>query len=188
MSETGDELFEDGDEGDESEDGAPDKDPSTDGKDPKSTDKRVSDLQSKADKETARANKAESRLKALEAALKDDDAGVKKPVAETTGNVTDNVILDMARMFAFQMHPKLAEYGVTAADLGGGTPSEIAQIATELVSRYEKIETRVRNRVLADQGLAPEIDGGNVPSTPRDFSTMSKEDFQKVMDAALNKR
>jgi len=161
---------------------------SSDGSTPKASDKRISDLQSKADKETARANKAEARLKALEAALKEGDAEGSKSPAAAGGNIADAAILDMARMFAYQQNPKLAEYGISMADLNGDTPSDVARNATELVARFEKIETQVRNRVLADQGLAPEIDGGSPAAPSRDFSKMSKEDFDKVVDAALNKR
>lgn len=188
MSELGDNLFDDGDEGDDlSADSAGTSGESGDSKDPKSTDKRISDLQSAKDKETARANKLQKQLDAITAATKDEDVEVRKSAASTTGNVTDNVILDMARMFAFQQNPKLAEYGIAPSDLTGSTPSEVTQAATELVARFEKIETQVRNKVLADQGFAPEIDAGLPAAKPRDFSKMSKEDFQKVMDAALNK-
>ena len=99
--------------------------------------------------------------------------------------MANDAVLDMARMFAVQQTPKLAEYGLTASDLTGNTPSEIAQSAADHVARFEKIETKVRNKVLAENGMAPEIDAGSPPSPPRDFSKMSKEDFQKVMDEAL---
>lgn len=182
-------LFDDGDEGEgtSTDSAQQDAGESGDDKDPKSTDKRISDLQSEKDKETARANKLQKQLDAVLAASKGDDAEVSKPPAQASGGTQDAVILDMARMFAYQQNPKLADYGVSAADLNGSTPSEIAQSAAELVARFEKIETQVRNKVLADQGLAPEIDGAAPPRQPRDFSKMSKEDFQKVMDAALNK-
>lgn len=154
--------------------------------DPKSTDKRVSDLQSKADKETARANKAETQLKRLQEALKEGDAEDSKPKAEASGNAQLDAILDMARMFAAQQNPKLAEFGLSASDLIGNTPAEIAASATALVTRFEKIETQVRNKVLADNGLAPEIDQAASSSAPkRDFSKMSSEDFKKVMDSAV---
>jgi hypothetical protein len=191
MSDNSDNLFDDGDEGEgtSTDSGsAAGGSESGDGKDPKSADKRISDLQSAKDKETARANKLQKQLDAIAAATKGDDAEAGKPPAQSGGGPVDSAILDMARMFAFQQNPKLAEYGISASDLNGGTPSEIAGAATELVARFEKIETQVRNKVLADQGLAPEIDAGAPPAAPRDFSKMSKEDFQKVMDAALNKR
>jgi hypothetical protein len=94
----------------------------------------------------------------------------------------------MARMFAFQQNPKLAEYGIAAADLNGSSPSDIARVATELVARFEKIETQARNKVLAEQGISPEIEAGAASTKARDFSTMSKEEFDKVVNAVLNKR
>lgn len=157
------------------------------GKDPKS-DKRIRDFQAKADAETARANKAEKRLAALEAAMKETGAEDGKPPAKADGDGSQDIILDMARMFAFQQNPRLAEYGLTAADLNGATPNAIAEHATELIERFEKIETRVKNKVLADQGLAPEVDAGSPPASARDFSKMPTADFEKVMNEALNKR
>lgn len=182
MSDLSDDLFKDDDEEVDGIDGAPVKDPSAASADSKSSDKRISDLQSKADKETARANKAEARLKAILAASEDKDArGSDSPVAGDASSA----IVDMARMFAVQQNPKLAEYGLTAADLSGSTPSEIARSAVELVARFEKIETRVKNKVLAENGLAPEIVGDKAPGPSRDYSTMSSEDFKKVMEAAM---
>lgn len=187
MSELSDNLFDDEDEGEGSPKDSDPKGESGGDKDPKSSDKRISDLQSAKDKETARANKLQKQLDAIAAAAKDEDVEDSKPPVQTGGSSVDGAILDMARMFAFQQNPKLAEYGITAADLNGSSPSEVARSATELVTRFEKIETQVRNKLLADQGLAPEIDAGAPSTPPRDFSKMSKEDFQKVMDAALNK-
>ena len=182
MSDLSDDLFKDDEEKPESGDGAP-KDPSTDSKDPKSSDKRVRDLQSKADQETARANKAEAKLKAMLEAAADRDAGGGS--APVPGDAS-GALLDMARMFAVQQNPKLAEYGVSMSDLSGSTPREIAQSAAEQVARFEKLETQVRNKVLAANGLAPEVGGDIAPAPSRDFSKMSSEDFKKVMDAALN--
>lgn len=188
MPELKDDLFDDGDDEGEQSTGDSGTAESEGDKSPKSSNKRISDLQSKADKETARANKAEARLKLLQAAL-DEESGTesgKPPVSG--GGPVDSAILDMARMFAFQQHPKLAEYGLSEVDLNGGSPSDIARAATDLVAHYEKIETRVRNKVLASQGLAPELDSGSPPAASRDFTNMSSEDFKKVYDAAMNKR
>lgn len=182
-----DNLFDDGDEGeDTSTDSGADGAESGDGKDPKSSDKRISDLQSAKDKETARANKLQKQLDAIAAATKEPDAEAGKP--PEGGNVADAQILDMARMFAFQQNPKLSEYGIQASDLNGSSPSDIAKAATELVARFEKFETQARNKILADQGLAPEVDAGSPPSQPRDYSSMPKEDFDKAVAAALGKR
>jgi len=168
------------------DDGDPEKDPSPSPKEPKSTDKRVSDLQSARDKETARANKAEAKLAALlSVANSDSDSSSRSdPIS---GNA-DGVILEMARMFTVQQNPKLAEYGLSEQDLTGTTPGEIARSASALIARFEKIETQVRNKVLADNGLAPELDGTAVPTPDRDFSKMSSEDFKKLMDAAMQGR
>jgi hypothetical protein len=172
---SGDDLNADSDlEGDES--GA--------GKDPKSADKRISEMQSERDRETARANKAEKELKRV-LARQGADSGAGAPPASSGGDVANDAVLDMARMFAFQQHPKLAEYGLSAADLDGSSPAEIAEGAVSLVARFEKIETQARNKVLAETGHAPEIEGQSPPATKRDYSKMSKEDFDKVVAKAL---
>jgi hypothetical protein len=88
-------------------------------------------------------------------------------------------------MFAVQQNPKLAEYGLTGDDLTGSTPREIAESAALLIARFEKVETQVRNKLLAENGLAPELSGGNKLPPDRDFSAMSSEDFKKLMDAAM---
>lgn len=189
MPNLGDVLDDFEDEGTESDDGAPAGDPSTAAGDPKSSDKRVKDFQSLADRETARANKAEKRLKALEAALASGDSEEGKPATSVGGDAQNQMILDMARMFAVSANPKLAEFGLEASDLTGSTPSEIAQSAAALIARFEKVETRVRNKVLADNGLAPEIVSGKAPETQaRDFSEMGKEDFDKLLNSVLGQR
>lgn len=187
MSEISNNLFDD-DEGDESstDSGATGAE-SGEAKDPKSESKRISDLQSAKDKETARANKLQKQLDAIAAATKDNGVEDIQPSAQA-GFTGDSAIIDMARMFAFQQNPKLATYGLTMDDLNGANPSEIARSATELVARFEKIETQVRNKVLAENGMAPEIDAGSPPAPARDFTKMSKEDFDKVVAGALGKR
>jgi hypothetical protein len=54
-----------------------------------------------------------------------------------------------------------------------------------LIARFEKIETQVRNKVLAENGLSPELTGGAYVAPDRDFTKMSSEDFKKLMDAAM---
>lgn len=171
---------------DSSDDSAGESGESKGDKTPKSSDKRVSDLQSKADKETARANKAEKRLQALEAALKDSDSDGGKENPKRADASTDPQILEMAQMFAYQQHPRLEEFGVEMSDITGSTPSEVAKNAAALVARFEKIETIARNKVLAEQGLAPEL-SNDLPATrkSRDFNSMPAEDFEKIVERAL---
>lgn len=174
------------DEGDDASDDSASGEKPDESKEPKTpeSDKRVKDFQSKADAAEARANKAEARLKTLESAFKVDNSDDSKP--PKSGNAsTDSAIIDMARMFAYQQNPKLADYGVEMSDISGSTPSEIARNATDIVARFEKIETKARNKVLAEQGLAPEISGGETSSPKRDFSTMPKKDFDAFVEAAM---
>ena len=187
MTASRDFLLDDGDEGDDAETDSDSSESESDSdKDPKSSDKRVRDLQSQKDKETARANKAEKELQRLRAAVQEPDTEDGK--APEGAPPADVYVLDMARMFAYQANPKLAEYDIPASALTGSTPSEIAASAVEQVARFEKIETRVRNKVLAENGMAPEIDAGSPPSQPRDFSKMPSEDFKKLVDETMGKR
>jgi len=183
MPDPSDDLFRNDDAEVDGDDGAlPKGDPSTSLTDPKSSDKRINDLQSKADKETARANKAEARLAALLEVAKSGDPEGSKP--SEGGNASD-ALLDMAKMFAIQQNPKLSEYGITMAELSGSSPREVARNAAEQVARFEKLETQIRNKVLAANGLAPDIAGGESPAVTRDYSKLSSEDFKKVMEAAM---
>lgn len=175
-------LLDSGDEGDDAEQDSDSQSESAGSEDPKSPDKRIRDLQSQKDKETARANKAEKQLKAMLEAAKDPDAGVVNPPPAGGGGDVDGAVLEMARMFAYQQYPKLAEYDISPTDLDGSSPSEIARSAAALVARFEKIETKARNKVLAENGMAPEIEAGVPPTPQRDFSKMSKEDFNRLVD------
>lgn len=149
----------------------------------KSTDKRVSDLQSKFDKETARANKLQKQLDALTAAEKEDGTEARKSLSGGNAS-TDNGVLDVARMLAYQTNPKLADYGVAMSDLNGSTAAEIVANAAALVAQFEKVETRIKNKVLADNGLAPDI-SDTPPPPKRDIANMSSEDFTKLYEAAM---
>ncbi len=169
----------DGDEDESADDSGSEESESDADEKSKSSDKRIRDLQSAKDKETARANKAESENQRLRAALTSGDAGAGAPPAG--GAAADEQVLDMARMFVYQQHPKLEEYGIAATDLTGSSPTEIAQSAAAAVARLDKLETKARNKVLADNGMAPEVYGGNPPPPPRDYSKMSKEEFDKVL-------
>ena len=156
-------------------------------KDPKSSDKRIRDLQSAKDKETARANKAEKQLKAFLDAANGSDAEAGNGEPSAPSNAANDAVLDMARMLVMQQQPKLEAYGISASDLNGSTPAEIAATASALVAQFEKFETQARNQVLAEQGLAPEIDAGGsgAPKPSRDYSKMPKEEFEKVYEQAM---
>lgn len=181
-----DDFNEDNDDGANGSDDSASVEKPDESKTPKTpkSDKRVTDLQSKADQETARANKLQKQLDAIAAATKEPGSDGGNEANPSNASV-DPAIIDMARMFAYQQNPRLADYGVEMSDISGSTPSEVAKNAAELVARFEKIETIARNKVLAEQGLAPEITSSGTPSVKRNFETMPKEDFDKFVDAAM---
>ena len=67
----------------------------------------------------------------------------------------------------------------------------VGSIVERLVQRSPEIARdflRARNKLLAESGQAPEIDAGAPAPPPRDFSKMSKEDFNKLVDETMGKR
>ena len=157
---------------------------STEPKEPsKPSDKRISDLQSAKDKETARANKLQKQLDDIAAAAKGNGAEDSKPPSGGESFI-DNGMLDVARMFAYQQNPKLSEYGIGMSDLAGSTPGEITANATALVAQFQKVETQIRNKVLADNNLSPELSDAPPPQK-RDYSKMKSEDFNKLVEDAM---
>lgn len=147
--------------------------------------KRLRDLQSKADKETARANKAEAALAALKA------GGVKPGEGKPTGSVDPevqkwlSVAKESARTRLYESDPRFKEYGLPPSLISGDSPEDMETSFTQLKRLVGKVESRVRDSVLKEHGFAEAPRSGT--ATPkRDFTTMSKEDFEKVVNAALH--
>jgi len=137
-------------------------------------DKRVRDLQSKADAAEARANKAEAALKALKQGGSGDggDPVNKALMAELREASLDAV---------FGEFPQLRDYGIDRSLIEGATRSELRENATSLVGLIKNVETKVRNKVLADNGLTAETPG-NARRKPVDYGSMSDEDFKKLLE------
>lgn len=138
-------------------------------------DKRVRDLQSKADAETARANKAEAALKALKQG--ESGNGGNDPATQALMTELREASLDAV----FGEFPELRDYGIDRSLIEGTTRSELRGNAASLVGLIKKVETKARNKVLAENGIAAPTSGTRVQK-PVDYASMSDEDFKKLLD------
>lgn len=138
-------------------------------------DKRVRDLQSKADAETARANKAEAALKALKQG--GSGSGSNDPATQALMTELREASLDAV----FGEFPELRDYGIDRSLIEGTTRAELRGNAASLVGLIKKVETKARNKVLAENGLSAPTTGGKVQK-PVDYASMSDEDFKKLLD------
>lgn len=141
------------------------------------SDKRIRDLQARADAEAARANKAEAALRA------------KKAAGEGAGDDPRySAVLDQLREAnldaVYSEMNELREFGIDRNLVEGATRAEMRDSATQLVALIGQVATKVRNKVLAENG----IEAAAVPSqSPKkvDYSTMSKEDFDALVKRSM---
>lgn len=138
--------------------------------------KQIADLISSRDKEIARANRAEAALKLASAG--------KPPVGGDPGDaVLRQEVREASLDAVFAANPKLLDFGIDRELVEGATRAEMRESAAKLVALVEQIETKARNETLATHGLSPEP-----LSTTRgkavDYSSMSKEEFEKAIEQA----
>lgn len=136
--------------------------------------KRIADLQSKADKAEARANAAEKALKAA----KQGGGGGGDPATQALMAELREASLDAV----FGEFPQLRDYSIDRSLIEGASRAELREKATELVGLIKSIETKVRNKVLADNGIVAPATGDKVRKAV-DYATMSDEDFEKVLNS-----
>ena len=153
------------------------------------SDKRIRDLMSQKQREEARANRLEAELKALKG---DGDAdGDKAPARPAKRNEEAEqwaaLLRDEARKQLFSSDPRLAQYGLSADEITGATPEEMRASLAAKVKFVDSMETAIRNRVLQEHGLDPEV-GGGAGEPPVDYASMSSEEFEKHLQRAMNRR
>jgi hypothetical protein len=165
----------DGQDGDKGTDSGSDNSaPPTNEPAGKDDSKRVDDLMSMFNREQARANRAEAALAAATGGqgTKDDDTNGDDGLEEFKAFARET-----ARNTLFDSDPRLAAAGLTADDIAGSTLSEMK----ESVSKHQKvvsgIEGRLRNQILAEHGLSPEVQTGAGTEEGPSFSKMSKKEF-----------
>lgn len=173
-------LEEDTDTGDDGADAGSDDGDADDAPPPKES-KRVSDLTSKWQKAEARAKKAEAALAKSRKQPASDDQADDARGAEAQEWIEAQ--REFARERAFTSDARLAEYGLTSEDITGDTPGAMRDGVKRYVALIDAIETKVRNRVLADHGLTPDTPGGGKEER-LDFASMSDEDFEKQVRRA----
>jgi len=136
--------------------------------------KRIADLTSARDREAARANKAEQALKA---AKQGGGGSQSDPATQALMTELREASLDAV----FAEFPQLRDYGIDRSLIEGSTRAELRENATSLVGLIKNVETKVRNKVLADNGITAPASGDRVRK-PVDYKTMSDEDFEKVLN------
>jgi hypothetical protein len=141
---------------------------------PAGSEKRIRDLQSKADAAEARANKAEAALKAKAQGGSGDgvDPATKALMSELREASLDAV---------FGEYPALRDYGIDRSLIEGTTRAEMREAATSLVALIKSVETKARNKALADAGIKAEP-AGSTRSKPVDYANMSEEAFLKLLN------
>lgn len=169
---------EDQDEDSGSDNSAPPDNKSASGGD----DKRVNDLMSKWQAEQAKSANLQKEIDALKG--KSKPAPKDKPAGDPVDNSQADEFVQFARESArkqlFDSEPRFAEYGLDVDAISGQTLSEMKAAAKAQLSLIDGIESRARNRILAEHGLDPDITTGQ-GEKPTSFSTMSDKEFAEFM-------
>lgn len=159
-----------------SDNSAPPKDESA----PKDEGKRVNDLMSKWQQAEARARKAEAALAARDGTQADE------PQGDTTNdrvNEFEVFARENARQTLYGSNPLFAQAGLEVDDIAGETLAEMRASAKKHLKILQGMEGRLRNKILAEHGLDPEVATGAGTESVPSFSSMSDEEFAKFMAA-----
>lgn len=175
-----DQLDTDGDnQGDDSE--SDNSAPPTNTPPPKGEGKRISDLMSNWQKAEARATKAETALAAR-------DGGAAAQGDDQQGDATNARISEYeefaranARSTLFGSDPQLAEAGLVVDDIAGSTLAEMRASMQKHQQVIGGIEGRLRNKILSEHGLDPEVATGQGTEKPVSFSTMTDKQFNDYL-------
>ena len=147
--------------------------------------KRIRDLQSKADKAEARANKLQKQIEAQtksQKAAKDGNAdGVVPPEVQKWLDTAK----ERATEAAFESDERFKKYKVSPEFIQGDSPDELRQRAKAFADLLTEIEGQARNDVLVEHGYRPEP-ATSERADPKNYRTMSTEEFNKEVDRALN--
>jgi hypothetical protein len=158
--------------------------PPAQGKAPESKEsKRVNDLMGKWQSEQERNKRLQAQLDELKGKKTTDGDGQPAPDPEREAWIEAQ--RDFARERGLNSDPRLADYGLTSDDITGNTPAEIKASVKRWTDVIDAIETKARNRVLAEHGLSPEVAGGSAPKVP-DVASLSDDDFEALVRRAKN--
>jgi hypothetical protein len=178
-----DQLDTDGDD-DAADSGSDNSAPPDNAQAPKGEGKRVNDLMGKWQAEQARANRLERELAAARGTKSTDQAD------DTQG---DNGAAEVdefkefarenARTTLFNSDPRLAEAGLSVEDIAGTTLTEMRASVKKHLKVVDGIEGRLRNKLLAEHGLDPDVATGQGTEKAPSFSTMTDKEFNDYLAA-----
>jgi hypothetical protein len=180
----GDQLEGDGDNEDATS-GSDNSAPPTDAPVTDKSKKRVDDLMGNWQREQARANRLEAELKQLRGEAPQQGGGTKTDdgIDEFKEFAREN-----ARVTLFNSDPRLSDYGLKPEDIAGSSLAEMRESIKKHQGLIDGLETRARNKILAEHGLEPDVTtGASTEGTPK-FSEMSDAEFDKFMAARDNRR
>lgn len=175
-----DQLDADGDN-DDADSGSDNSAPPKDDSKPADEGKRINDLMSKWQAEQARANRLERELAAVRSTTPQDGG--------SQGGTNDHTDVDEFREFArenaritlFNSDPRLAEAGLSAEDIAGSTLAEMRASLKKQQQLVDGIEGRIRNRLLSEHGLNPDVATGQGTEKVPSFSTMTDKEFNDFL-------
>lgn len=151
---------------------------SNDGDDPKAA-KRFQDAQRALHKEQERVKSLQKELDELK---KGKDAEPKdREEAPAVPEVNPDLLEDW-REAAWERYPQFKELGIEIDAIQGGTRADIRQAAASLAKFIDEVESKVRNRVLAEHGLSADGLGGGKREQYPDFGSMNSEEFLKFVE------
>ncbi len=141
------------------------------------SDKRYNDLMSKWQKAEARAKKLEDTLRAKDGSAQTSQSTV--PVDPKLKAWLDEAVADVAER-AYRSDPRFEQYGISASEFRGDSPEEIRGKVKQTRELIDKMETRIRNEILSEHGLAPEVSSTRI-SPPKSFAQMSSKEFNDYL-------
>jgi hypothetical protein len=141
--------------------------------------------QSKYDKSEAKANRLQKELDAVRASAA---AGVAPPPAPARRNGAVDPWVEASkdnfRDELYKSDPRFASLGLEPTLIVGATPGEMRSSFDSLRTSVDRMESGIRQRVLVEHGLEPEVGSGE-RATNLNYGTMPKEEFDKLVERAL---
>ena len=160
--------------GSDSNESAPQEDPK---------DKRINDLMSKWQSTDAENKRLRAQLEAQKGGDAGDDsapaAGKDQTSAADEG--FNAILRESARETLFKSDPRLERFGFKPDVIAGATAAEMQESLAKQKAFLDAVEGKLRNELLAEHGLTNDAAGGG-SEKPRDFASMSSEDFQALVN------
>lgn len=145
--------------------------------------KRVSDLMAMFNREQARANRLEAELRAArgDSGGADSDAGSQGDATNARISEYEEFARENARNTLFNSDPRLAAAGLSVEDITGNSLAEMRASVQKHQKVIGGIEGRLRNQILSEHGLEPDVATGQGTEKVPSFATMTDAEFAKFM-------